>query len=131
MLAPQRAEAYTAGPHKASVRRLQCGAERLRLPHRSRLRHFPKPAQEDTQLQGLWREDRAQACISPPPRRRRLFSFPSALPPPAVPKATDSSVPFFPPAQGWLVPNSHVSTSQNPQNLICANTEKQRKGTDF
>jgi len=41
------------------------------------------------------------------------------------------SVPFFPPAQGWLVPNSHISTSQNPQNLICANTEKQREGTDF
>lgn len=41
------------------------------------------------------------------------------------------SVPLFPPTQGWLVPNSHISTSQNPQNLICANTEKQREETDF
>lgn len=101
-------------PHKGSVRRLQCGAESdSACPTGAGLWHLPKSAQEDTQLQGLWQEDRAQTCISPPPRRRRLFSFPSALPPPAVKKATDTTVSLSSllPKVGWF----QTHTSALPQ----------------
>lgn len=110
VLSPPADRGLQGRPHtRGSVRRLQCGAERdSAYPTGAGLWHIPKSAR-DTQLQGLWWEDSTQTGVSPRPRRRRLFLFPSALPPPAMPKVTDTTVSLSSllPKVGWF--QTHIS----------------------
>lgn len=114
-LAPSGQRPTRPAPHEGPVRRLQCGAESdSACPTEAGLGHLPKSAQEDTPLQGLWREDSTR----PTPAHLQDEDGCSRCPLPyhhqlcRRPPDTTVSLPSLLPKVGWL--QTHPRGARSP-----------------
>lgn len=106
---PQRTEAYKAGPTQGGLLDGYSVELRGTLPTPQEQGYDTSRSQPGTPSFRDSGEDSTQTGVSPRPRRRRLFLFPSALPPPAMPKVTDTTVSLSSllPKVGWF--QTHIS----------------------